>query len=460
MNTLGEQSGAEKYCIVGAGPCGLIMARAFLRRGIPFEIFERHSDVGGVWDMNNPGSPMYESAHLISSRKMSGFPGFPMPETYPDYPRRELVLDYIRTFAERYDLRRHIRFHSNVERAVASDEGVSVTVDGQVRRYRGIVCASGINWIPQLPDIPGSFDGTLRHSASYRSAMELAGKRVLIIGLGNSGSDIACDAAPRAACVHVSVRRGYYILPKHIFGTPADEFAKRGIRLPVWLEVPIFERLHRLLVGDASRWGMPKPDHKILNAHPLVSDQLLHFLRHGDITLVPDVTRFDGKRVHFKNGSSAEYDEVLLCTGYQRAIPYLAEEYVERERSGIGHVLTVFSRRFPGVFTLGFAEGNGALFPHADYLARLVAEYAHASTHAPEQAARFRRMIETANWDVRGERRLIDTQRHHGYCDTDTLIKFARRAFRRMGWPLPNAADYEHFPARTSDPEARPALAR
>jgi hypothetical protein len=275
---------------------------------------------------------------------------------------------------------------------------------------------------------------------------------VLIIGLGNSGSDIACDATSRAASVAVSIRRGYYILPKHIFGVPADEFAKSGIRLPAWLEVPIFERMQRILVGDTARLGMPKPDHRILNAHPLVSDQLLHYLRHGDITLKADIESFDGSQVLFTDGTRGEFDEILFCTGYQRAIPYLEEQYIERERTGIGHVLTVFSKQFPTLFTLGYAEGNGALFPNADYLARLIAEFAYAQDNNPEQAERFRKYITTAKLDVRGYRRLVNSPRHHGYCDTDTLITFAQRAFRKLGWPVPSADDYKALPHANSAP--------
>lgn len=433
------------YCIIGAGPCGLSQARALLFRGVPFELVERHQDVGGIWDMDNPGSPMYESAHFISSRKMSGFPGFPMPESYPDYPSRQQILDYLRAFADRYQLREHIRFGKSVTRVVPDGEGATVWVDGEPRRYGGVVCATGINWVPHVPKFEGTFTGLLRHSSSYRHARELEGKRVLVVGLGNSGADIACDIVGRAASVTVSIRRGYYMLPKHIFGVPADEFGKGGVRLPLWLEVPIFQLMQRWLVGDTTRLGMPKPTHRILEAHPLVNDQLLHHLRHGNLRLTADVARFEGSRVHFRDGHAEEFDEVLLCTGYQRALPYLEERYIERERSGIAHVLTVFSRQYPTLFTLGYAEGNGALFPHADLLAALTAQYAHARKHDPGRAAAFRKLIETTRWDVRGARQLIDSPRHHGYCDTDTLRKYAHRAFRQMGWQTPTAAEYASF---------------
>lgn len=438
----------SKYCIVGAGPCGLMQARAFLYAGVPFDIIERHSQVGGLWDLENPGSPMYETAHFVSSKRMSGFPGYPMPDSYPDYPRRDQILAYIRGFARRYDLERHVQFGSKVVEAVPDADGVWVRVDNERRRYRGLVCSSGINWVPQLVNYPGQFAGTLRHSSTYRHPRELVGKRLLIVGLGNSGAELACDAVNWAQSISVSVRRGYYILPKHVFGIPADEFAKSKVPMPQWFKVRVFQVMQRILLGDTQKVGMPKPDHRILESHPLVNDQILHHLRSGNMQLKADVERFDGRIVHFKDGSQEEFDEVLFCTGYQRALPYLDEAYIERERTGIGHVLTVFSRHFPTLTTLGFAEGNGALFPNADLLAALTARYAAARSNEPAQAARFRKLIETTTWNVSTARHLIDSPRHHGYCDIETLRKYTARAFAHMGWRPPAAADYAAFGAQ------------
>ncbi|HZW90078.1 MAG TPA: NAD(P)/FAD-dependent oxidoreductase, partial [Myxococcaceae bacterium] len=215
-------SNIGRVCVVGAGPAGLSLARAFLAHRIPFDVYERHRDVGGLWDPSNPGSPIYESAHFISSRTQSHFHDFPMPEDYPDYPSHRQVLDYVRSFADAFRLRDHIRFGTGVTSAVADGGGWKVTLStGEVRPYAALVCASGTNWYPVMPTYPGVFAGEMRHTQTYRSADELRGKRVLIIGAGNSGCDIACDAARTAEKVFLSVRRGYHFIPKHIFGKPA-----------------------------------------------------------------------------------------------------------------------------------------------------------------------------------------------------------------------------------------------
>ena len=208
----------KRYCIVGAGPAGLIMARALLKEGIPFDCYERHSDLGGLWDPDNPGSPIYDSAHFISSKWTSYFYGFPMPDHYPDYPSHRQILDYIRSFARAFGLYEHVTFDTEVLSAKPDGDQWKVTLgNGETRHYAGVVACPGVTWHPSMPDIPGraTFRGEIRHSVTYRSAEEFREKSVLIVGGGNSGVDMACDAARTAHRAFLSVRRGYRFVPKH-----------------------------------------------------------------------------------------------------------------------------------------------------------------------------------------------------------------------------------------------------
>src|SRR5690349_6063906 len=153
--------------------------------------------------MQNPGTPMYDSAHFISSRTQSAFDDFLMPAHYPDYPGWRQIRDYIRSFAERYGLKDVVEFGVDVARVEPAGDAADswdVTLgSGETRRYRGVVCATGHNWDPVIPSYPGKFDGESYHSFEYRSLAEFAGKRVLVVGGGNSGCDIACDAAAAAS---------------------------------------------------------------------------------------------------------------------------------------------------------------------------------------------------------------------------------------------------------------------
>lgn len=426
----------DRFCIIGAGPSGLAMAAALRDAGVPYDQFERHSDVGGLWDIENPGSPMYESAHLISSRTMSAFAGFPMPENYPDYPRHDRVLAYLRAFARERSLEGAIEFGRSVDDVLPTEKSATVVLGEERRTYRGVVCATGTNWDPILPDWPGTPSAEVRHVRHYRSPDELRGKRVLVVGLGNSGADIACDAARVASAAHVSVRRGYHFVPKHIFGTPADVFAHDGPRLPRWLETPVFGFLLRLLVGDTQKLGMPKPDHRVLESHPLMNDQLLSHLRHGDVRLVADVERFDGDDVVLRDGQRLGVDLILLATGYTRRIPYLDAAHLDGSWAA-GQLLTAFSRKYDSLFTLGFAEINGALFPHLSRLATLIAEVARAQLKEPATSERFLKWLRGTTFDLTGGRRLIATQRHQHYTDEHALEQATRRAYRTMGWRCP-----------------------
>src|SRR5882762_5274192 len=149
-------SPTTKVCVVGAGPSGLIMARRLLAAGIDFDLYERHSDVGGIWDPDNPGSPVYESAHFISSKYTSYFYGFPMPESYPDYPGHRQLRDYIRAFAAAYGLYEKATLGVGVQHAELVDGQWHVLLStGQRRAYTHLVCANGVTWAPNLPSYPG-----------------------------------------------------------------------------------------------------------------------------------------------------------------------------------------------------------------------------------------------------------------------------------------------------------------
>ena len=428
---------AEPVCIVGAGPAGLSAARALHRLGIPYEQYERHTDVGGIWDLDNPGTPMYRSAHLISSRRLSGFFDHPMPDTFPDYPGNRQVLEYTRGFAHAYGLHHGIRFGTAVVRAEQAGDGrwtVDLS-DGSRRGYRALVCATGTTWTPRVPTIPGRLDGEVRHTVTYRDPDELRGRRVLVVGLGNSGADIASDAALLADATFVSVRRGYHVIPKHIFGVPTDEFAESGPSLPLRIERPVLTALLRLLQGDLTRYGMPRPDHRLLESHPLLNSQLLHHLQHGDVALRGDVAAFDGDRVRFTDGAAERVDLVLLATGYDWTLPYLPPEYF-RWRDGRPELyLAAFSREHRNLFVPSFLEVNSSAIALFDLVNDLVAHYLHDQVQAPVRAAAFDRMIDSEHPDLSGGIRFVDSARHRGYLDNHAFRAEVARVAGLLGWP-------------------------
>lgn len=425
----------DPVCIIGAGPAGLSAARALRRDGIDYDQFERHSDVGGIWDLENVGTPMYESAHFISSRGTSGFYDFPMSEELPDYPSNKQILDYTRSFADAYGLRDRIRFDAAVEHVEQDDAGWLVRLaSGEQKRYRAVICATGVTWAPKQPDHPGVFDGEVRHAVTYRSATEFAGKRVLIVGLGNSGADIACDAASHAAATFVSVRRGYHIIPKHLFGVPVDTIGAGGPQLPAKWERPFLAALLRLVNGDLTRYGLPKPDHKLFESHPLLNSQLLHHLQHGDAQIKDDVVGFEGGRVRFADGSTEEIDLVLYATGYDWSIPYVPEKYFDWRAGRPDLYLTAFNPAQRNLFGAGYLETNSSAYTLFDHVTNLIAQYLDDQVRRPEVAAAFEKMIRTDRPDLTGGIRFIGSDRMSNYIEVRAFKKYLKRTRKRLGW--------------------------
>lgn len=447
----------EATCIIGAGPGGLSAARALKAQGLPYEQFERHTDVGGLWDMDNPGSPIYESAHFISSRDLSGFMGFPMPKHFPDYPSHRQILSYVRSFADAYGLRGAIRLGTGVNqvRKDAAGHWVVELGDGTRRRYKAVICATGCNWDPNLPTFEGRFSGELRHSVTYRSGDEFRGKRVLVVGAGNSGADIACDAATHADRAFISVRRGYHFIPKHIFGMPADEFGESGPHLPLWLARPVMTGLLRLMTGDLTRFGLPRPDHRLFESHPLMNSQLLHHLQHGNIAVKPDISHLDGHAVVFKDGSREEVDLVLCATGYRWSCRYAAE-YFEWRGGRPQLYLSMFSRDHRNLFGIGYLENNSSAYKLFDTQAFMIASYLRAQRDRDASAARFEQLIQHDQPDLSGGIRFVDSPRHAVYIDAHSFKTYLRKLRARMGWNELSEAFYDRVRVAPTAPAPGP----
>ena len=375
----------QAVAIVGAGPAGLGVAAELIADGVNVVIYERHDDVGGVWDIENPGSPMYDSAHLISSRDRSGFAGFPMPAEYPDYPSRHQQLAYLRRFAHTRGLYDRIQFGSEVVSADREEQGgwtLSLR-DGRTVAVGALVVANGHLWQPRVPGYSGTFSGTTMHAVDYRSREQLAGQRVLVVGGGNSAVDIACDAATFAESVTISMRRGYHVVPKHIFGVPTDVFGHGGPRLPYRLKLKFFGGLVRLLVGDLRRYGLQRPDHPIMASHPIMNTQLVHHLQHGEVTARPDIEHLNGDTVRFVDGSSERFDTIVWATGYETSIPFLAPRHLPF-RDGVPNLfLRLMHRDYPDLFVAGLFEIDASVNPTLSLQGKLVAAALRASCDSP-----------------------------------------------------------------------------
>lgn len=308
----------QRFLVLGAGPTGLAIARALKEAGIPYEQVEAEGRVGGNW-----AHGVYDTAHIISSRRTTEFPDYPMPADWPDFPSAAQMCAYMQDYAEHFGLLEHLRFHARVT-AVRQrpDERWDVTFeDGSSATYKGVLVCNGHHWDKSFPSWTKDFTGEVLHSKDYKRPAQLADKRVLTIGGGNSGCDVACEAARVAKSSRWSLRRGYWFLPKTIFGRPSVELVKP------WLPVPaqrlVMKSLLRVVVGRYEDYGLPTPDHNIFEAHPTISSEVFHYIRHGRLAIRPDVASVQGQRVTFTDGASEEFDTVVCATGFDVSFPFL-----------------------------------------------------------------------------------------------------------------------------------------
>jgi cation diffusion facilitator CzcD-associated flavoprotein CzcO len=439
--------------VVGAGPFGLIAARALVRAGVDVEIVERHDAIGGIWDIDNPGSPMYETCHFITSKRLGGFLDYPMPADYPMYPSWRLVRDYIRAMAHDYGLEKLVRFGTEVVEAgpvQAGDvEAWSVTTnDGETRVYRGVVYAGGQQWVPYKPEFEGEalFRGEIMTANKYRSPRQFAGKSVLVVGAGNSGVDIAVDAADFAERAFLSTRRAYHFLPKQVFGTPTPDLLAGKVALP---EIPGIDRslapvevaeLVLATVGDLRAYGLPAPEQPLGSTQPIVSDLVLRCFSHGTLRHRPNIRRFYTGAVEFDDDTIEEVDVVVFATGYDLAIPWLPEGTVdEQEGHPIFH-LGGLAPKVPGLYAVGVLHPTRAdAWAVFDQLAQVVvADVVATLTGKGKDVMDYLR--NDYRIDLKGDFPFLDVRRNVNQADSGQIDRLLCDLQDRFGIDIPSAA--------------------
>jgi len=363
------------YAVIGAGPSGLSAARALQKAGLSFIGYEKHADVGGLWDIKNPHSTMYQTAHLISSKKMTEYSEFPMKDSIADYPSHRELFEYFQDYANHFKLKEHFKFNAEVQSITRDADGNwDVTANGKTIKFAGIILATGTLHYPNLPESKGDYTGESFHSGMYKSPDVFKGKDVLIVGCGNSACDIAVDAIHHSKSVDISVRRGYHFVPKYIFGKPADTVG--GLKIPTMIQLNIQKKILKAFMGSPENFGFPKPDHDLFESHPVVNSLILYHAGHGDIGVKPDIKKIEEKKVFFIDGREKEYDLILWATGYKLKYPFIDKSFLNWKTGAIPDMyLKIFHPELDNVFIVGMIEALGLGWQGRYEQAALVASY-------------------------------------------------------------------------------------
>ncbi|HOY17652.1 MAG TPA: NAD(P)-binding domain-containing protein [Haliscomenobacter sp.] len=372
----------KRICVIGAGCSGITTIKNLLQAGLyNLVCYEQNNQIGGNWVYapHESHSSVCETTHIISSKKMSEFVDFPMPDDYPDYPSHAQLLRYFQAYVKHFDLSPYIQFNTKVVQAekIADERWLVTLGNGQQELFDYLLVANGHHNVPRHPEhLPGNFSGRYLHAHQYKNAAPFQGERVLVIGAGNSGCDCAVEISRVAEFVTISTRGPQYIVPKFFMGKPTDTFNGQMLWIPKPIAAFLRQLSLRIQVGKYSDYGLPDPNFPVLKAHPTVNSELLYKIRHGKVHPRPAVASVEGKRVRFTNGTEEEYDTIVAATGYKISTPFFATDFINYEEADrVPLYLRMFHADHPTLAFIGLFQPQGAIWPGSDLQAKLVANY-------------------------------------------------------------------------------------
>jgi dimethylaniline monooxygenase (N-oxide forming) len=435
-------------CVIGAGSSGITAVKALSDRGIPFDCFETSDRVGGNWVLGNRNgmSSSYSTLHINTSRERMEYADLPMPRSYPDFPRHDQIARYFDEYVDHFKLREKITFQCGVEHATRTPEGLwEITLQGGQRRlYDALIVANGHHWDPRWPEpaIPGRFAGEVMHSHQYTDPSQLAGRRVVVVGLGNSAMDIAVDCSYHAASTSLVARKGVHVVPKYILGKPLDA-GVRPTRMPFQWMLRGLEPVLKLTVGPMDRYGLPLPDHRLGQTHPTVSSRILDRLAHGAIQVKPEIAELDGEIVRYRDGTEEAADLIVYCTGYKISFPFFDEGIVSAAENELALYKRIFPVQRPGLCFVGFVQPWGAIMPIAEAQSQIIGDHLLGAYALP---AEEQMRADIAAMLAKQRRRYLPSKRHTIQVDfANHMIELADEAkagaarARRNGYALPIA---------------------
>ncbi len=372
-----------KIAVIGVGPSGITALKNLVDQGLDVVAFDRNHEVGGNWiySENESHSSVFETTHIISSKTLSQYADFTFDDFDPsvsDYPSHDELRRYFQAYAKHFNLYQFIRFGTLVNHCEQTDPNtweITTEKDGiqSVEKFTHLVVCNGHHWKPRYPNYPGEFSGEFIHSHNFKKAAPFAGKRVLVIGGGNSACDVAVETSRVSEKTAISWRRGYQIVPKFFFGKPSDVVAEQSKWLPIKIRTFFNKILLKVMLGDNKLYGLRPITEPFGATHPTINDELLHKLRHGKVKPKLDIKRFEGKNVIFEDDSKEEYDAIVACTGYWLSHPFFDKELINYSEGPVPLWLKMFHPSISNLYFIGMFQPLGCIWPGAELQSKIMA---------------------------------------------------------------------------------------
>jgi thioredoxin reductase len=428
----------KQVCIIGAGSSGITAAKSLKEKGVSFDCFEKGSNIGGVWRFNNDNglSSAYRSLHINTNRVVMAYSDFPMPDDYPMFPHHSDIIEYFENYVEHFKLGEHITFNTSVTDVVRNSDGsYNVTLDNrQSFDYQYVIVANGHHWNPRFPTpaFKGEFTGEILHSHYYRESEQVQNKDVLVVGIGNSAVDIACETARQhTGKVVISTRSGAYITPNWIWSMPFDNLANPlTAKFPLWLQRFLLKTTLWLARGKQENYGVPKPNRPVLSEHPTLSQDLLNLSGRGLIKFKPNIKEFRGKTVVFEDETEQDFDLIIYATGYKVTFPFLKHyaEFDIEETNDIRLYKKVIHPDYKNLFFLALIQPLGAIMPLAEIQSKWIAKIINGESKLPSKET----MLKTIEEDKQKlAQRYKQTPRHTLQVDFFTYKESIEKEMKR-----------------------------
>ena len=449
-----EPSSDLRVCVIGAGASGLTTVKALKDAGFSPFCYEIGPSVGGLWVLENKNARggAYRTLHINTSTTRMQFSDFPMRTDIGDFPRHSEIAAYFEAYADQFSLSENIHFNKEVVKCVPVNNsgheaqsrgacGYEVTVQDsqtlktQTKHFDAVIVANGHHWAPSFPEPSPEqdFAGAVLHAGKYidpKTPENLVNQRVLVIGMGNSAMDIACELSREniASSVTVSARRGAWVLPKYILGKPLDV----GGVIPRWIPGKLRRRLvtwsFRMLFGPMSKYGLPTPDHLIGEAHPTVSSHFPQAVARGDISIRGAIDSYSGASVRFCEGPPEDFDVVICATGYKVQFPFLSVDHMSAPDNRLPLYLRAFHPDERRIFFVGLAQTIGAIMPVAEVQARAIASHLNGTYILPSSDEMRKAIADDEN---AMSARFVASKRHTMQVDPETFHKRLRACMAR-----------------------------